>query len=168
MLPPVLRVQLTLHPWVAFGIMPLFAFWNAGGSFAGPEFAGPEAIRVLLGVVLGLVRGKPLGVFVKSWLLVKLKAGRLPHAMSWKSLGLIAVLAGVGFTMSVSKAMLVFNNPATLSVAKLGVLLASVVARTFGFVWGTVLVKPSLVSGTQLSADAPPMSIEKPKNWSRE
>jgi NhaA family Na+:H+ antiporter len=140
LLPPVLRVQWSLHPWVAYGIMPLFALANAGVSVAGLDLAGGSARWVLTGVVVALVVGKPLGVFSVSWVLVKTGLCRLPTGVTWPGVGLIALLAGIGFTMSVFIAMLAFDEPNTLAVAKLGVLIGSLVAGTLGLGWGGVYV----------------------------
>ncbi|WP_434667146.1 Na+/H+ antiporter NhaA [Paraburkholderia sp. A3BS-1L] len=138
LLPPVVRIQWALHPWVAYGIMPLFALANAGVSFTGLDLVRPESLRVFAGVALGLVMGKPFGVFCVSWLLVKSELCRLPTGVTWSGIGLVAILAGVGFTMSVFIAMLAFHEPHVLAVAKLGVLIGSLLAGIFGLSWGIV------------------------------
>lgn len=144
LLPPVLRVQWALHPWVAFGIMPLFALANAGVSFDGLNVLAGPAPWVLLGIVLALVVGKPAGVFGVSWLLVKLGLCRLPTGVSWRGIGLIALLAGIGFTMSMFVAMLAFSDESVLSVAKLGVLVGSLVSGCLGFAWGSVYMRKNV------------------------
>jgi Na+:H+ antiporter, NhaA family len=141
LLPPVLRVQWSLHPWVAYAIMPLFAFANAGVSVTGSGMASGEARWVLIGVALALVVGKPLGVFTTSWMLVKAGLCRLPTGVTWHGVALIALLAGIGFTMSVFIAMLAFDAPDMLAAAKLGVLIGSLVAGTFGLLWGAASAK---------------------------
>ena len=137
LLPPVLRVQWSLHPWVAYGIMPLFALANAGVHIAGVNLADGHARLVFIGVALALVVGKPLGVFSVSWVLVRIGLCRLPTGVTWSGIGLIALLAGIGFTMSVFIAMLAFDEPNALAAAKLGVLVGSLVAGIAGFTWGT-------------------------------
>jgi NhaA family Na+:H+ antiporter len=81
-LPPVVRVQAVLHPWVSFGIMPLFAFANAGAGFGGVDLSalGPQCM--ILVVALALVIGKPLGIVGATWPMVRLRLGRLPEGIS--------------------------------------------------------------------------------------
>lgn len=133
---PVTRVQRALHPWVAYGVMPLFALANAGVSLGGVDLGAPAAQSVLLGVLLGLVVGKPIGVVAVSWIAVRLGGARLPPGVTWGGVWLIGLLAGIGFTMSIFVAMLAFADAALLAAAKLGVLLASVVAACIGLGWG--------------------------------
>ncbi len=133
---PVTRVQRTLHPWVAYGVMPLFALANAGVSLGGIDLGAPAAHSVLLGVLLGLVVGKPIGIVAVSWLAVRLGGARLPPGVTWGGVWLIGLLAGIGFTMSIFVAMLAFDDAALLAAAKLGVLLASVIAACIGLGWG--------------------------------
>lgn len=138
MLPPVQRVQNSLHPWVAFGVMPLFALANAGVSLQGANLQDPLSHRVFMGVILALVLGKPIGVMLASFVLVKLNICRLPHGVTWAGIALVGLLAGIGFTMSIFIASLAFNDPALLSAAKLSVLGASAIAAVLGLVWGLV------------------------------
>ncbi|MBB3261635.1 NhaA family Na+:H+ antiporter [Paraburkholderia bannensis] len=142
LLPPVVRVQWALHPWVAYGIMPLFALANAGVPLSGVDFASDETVRIVLGVALALVVGKPVGVFVTSWILVRLGLCRLPTGMSWGGVGLVALLAGIGFTMSIFIATLAFPHQGTMDAAKLGVLLGSFVAGCAGLGWGLCCSRP--------------------------
>lgn len=138
LLPPVVRVQMALHPWVAFGIMPLFALANAGVSLGGIDLSATGPQWVMGGVALALVAGKPLGVVGVSWLMVRLGLCRLPPGVSWGGICLIGLLAGIGFTMSIFIAMLAFNDEALLGAAKLGVLLGSLIAAVLGLAWGVV------------------------------
>lgn len=139
LLPPLVRVQAALHPWVAFGVMPLFALANAGVRLDG--IALPEGeLLVMLGIFFGLVVGKPLGVVASCWLALKLGLCRLPRGMDWRTVWLVACLTGIGFTMSIFIASLAFADPAMLNAAKLGVLLASLVAGAVGLVLGRLLV----------------------------
>lgn len=135
-LPPVIRVQMALHPWVAFGVMPLFALANAGVTIDGVDLSLGGAQTVTLGVVLALVLGKPLGVVAASWLAVRLGWCRLPPGVNWSSVFLVGLLAGIGFTMSIFIATLAFDDANLLNAAKLGVLLASLVAAVLGLSWG--------------------------------
>lgn len=141
LLPPVVRVQMALHPWVAYGVMPLFALANAGVSLDGVDLAAGGTTSVMLGVALGLVLGKPLGILLSSWLLVRLGWCRLPAGMNWSWMWLIGCLAGIGFTMSIFIATLAFADASLLGAAKLGVLLASALAACLGLALGAVLVR---------------------------
>lgn len=141
MLPPVVRVQTALHPWVAFGIMPLFALANAGVGIEGVDLSVGGAHFIMLGVALALVAGKPLGVVGVTWLMVKFGWCRLPPGVSWDGVVLVGLLAGIGFTMSIFIAMLAFTDEGLLGAAKLGVLLSSLVAAVIGLGWGTVYIR---------------------------
>jgi len=140
MLPPVVRVQTALHPWVAYGIMPLFALANGGVSLTGADLSG-GAQYVALGVGMALVAGKPIGVIGATWLAVRLGWCRLAPGMSWSGVCLIGLLAGIGFTMSIFIAMLAFADEALLNAAKLGVLAATLIAATLGLGWGRLYVR---------------------------
>jgi NhaA family Na+:H+ antiporter len=139
-LPPVVRVQSALHPWVAYGIMPLFALANAGVSLTGVDPSAGGAQFVMLGVGLALVAGKPIGVVGATWLAVWLGRYRLAPGLSWGGVCLVGLLAGIGFTMSIFIAMLAFTDERLLNAAKLGVLLGSLVAAVLGLGWGAVYV----------------------------
>ncbi|MDQ3201084.1 MAG: Na+/H+ antiporter NhaA [Pseudomonadota bacterium] len=138
MLSPVQRIQMTLHPWVAFCIMPLFALANAGVSFAGADLDNALSQHVFIAVVLALVVGKPVGVVLASYLLVKMKMCELPTGVTWPGIVLVGLLAGIGFTMSIFIASLAFNDPALLAAAKLSVLCASAAAAIVGLTWGAL------------------------------
>ncbi len=140
MLPPVVRVQAVLHPWVAYGVMPLFALANAGVSFSGLGIDGTQSATVLViaGVTLGLVVGKPVGIMLVSTLMVKLGICRLPEGLTWRGVFTVGCLAGIGFTMSIFIATLAFGDPALLSAAKLSVLIASTSAAVIGLAVGHV------------------------------
>jgi Na+:H+ antiporter, NhaA family len=127
---PLGRFAHSLHGLVAFGIMPLFALANAGVALRGadaPAF-GPAAV----GVLLGLVIGKPLGITLFAWAAVRLRAADLPTGVAWPALAGVGVLGGIGFTMSLFVAELAFGAGALLASAKLGILAASLVAGLAG------------------------------------
>jgi NhaA family Na+:H+ antiporter len=148
-LPPVVRVQAALHPWVAFGIMPLFALANAGVTLGGVDLASGKALSVTAGVLVGLVVGKPIGIFLASWLSVRLGWCQLPADASWRGVLLVGCLGGIGFTMSIFTANLAFDSDALLNAAKLGVLGGSACAAVIGLVYGKLFVakpKPGLSS----------------------
>jgi NhaA family Na+:H+ antiporter len=141
--PPVVRVEAMLHPYVAFGIMPLFAFANAGVSLRGIDLASAAPRAVSGGIVLGLVLGKPLGIVLASLAAVRWKICGLPQGVRWRELLLLGLLGGIGFTMSMFIANLAFEDPRLLSAAKLGVLAGSAAAATLGFTLGRSRGGPS-------------------------
>ena len=141
MLPPVVRVQTALHPWVAYGIMPIFALANAGVSLDGIDLGTGGAQQVMIGVGVALVAGKPLGIIAVTWLMVRLGWCRLPPGVTWGGIALVGLLAGIGFTMSIFIAMLAFADENLLAGAKLGVLLGSSVAAILGLGWGAACVR---------------------------
>jgi NhaA family Na+:H+ antiporter len=134
--PPVERVQATLHPWVAFGIMPLFALANAGVSLQGLELRAAASMAVGAGIVSGLVLGKPIGIVLASFAAVRLKLCVLPAGVRWRHVLLVGLLGGIGFTMSIFIANLAFDDPRLLAAAKFAVLVASVLAATLGLLLG--------------------------------
>ncbi len=129
---PLVSLEDGLHPYVAWAIMPLFAFVNAGVSFKGFSF---ETLLggLPLGIFLGLVVGKQLGVSGMTWLALKLKWARLPKGVSLRQVLGVGFLAGIGFTMSLFIGMLAFEDPAYAPGIRFGVLLASLVAGTAGY-----------------------------------
>jgi NhaA family Na+:H+ antiporter len=144
---PVERVEHALHGWVAFGIMPLFAVANAGIPLAHASFSG-EPTRVFLGVVLGLVVGKPLGILVFCRLAAALGVVALPRGVTWAQVLLLGTTAGIGFTMALFIAHLALAPGALLETAKLGVLSASAVASMLSFAVGRAVLSSTRASGT--------------------
>ncbi len=140
LLPPVSRVQMALHPWVAYVIMPIFALANAGVSLTGTDLSASTRL-VMLGTAAALVAGKPLGIIGAAWIAVRLGLCRLAPGVSWGGVCLVGLLAGIGFTMSIFIAMLAFADEGLLNAAKLGVLLGSLVAAVLGLGWGVIYVR---------------------------
>ncbi|WP_150497777.1 Na+/H+ antiporter NhaA [Roseibium aquae] len=126
-LSPVERLEMTLHPWVGFVVMPVFALANAGVAIELGDFGQ----KIPIAIVAGLVLGKPLGVLGFSWLAVRSGLAVKPPDLSWPFLTAGAFLAGIGFTMSLFVASLAFD-PTTLGAAKLGILAGSTISATFG------------------------------------
>jgi NhaA family Na+:H+ antiporter len=129
---PLTRLEHQLHPWVAFGIMPVFAFANAGVSLAGITpaiFAGP----VPLGIAAGLFIGKQIGVFATVWLAVKAGLARPLAGATWPQLYGVALLTGVGFTMSLFIGTLAYDEPAYATATRLGVLGGSLLSAVAGY-----------------------------------
>lgn len=139
LLPPVFRLPAMLHPWVAFGVMPIFALANAGVQFGGMDLAATGPHTVFWGVLLALVLGKPLGVFLATFLAVKSGVSPLPEGINWRGVLLVGVLAGIGFTMAIFVGGLAFSDAALLSAAKLGILAASATAAIVGLVYGFIV-----------------------------
>lgn len=134
---PLRELEHDLHTVIAFGVLPLFAFVNAGISFAGMSFA--DLLHpVSLGVASGLFVGKQLGVFLLCLLAIRLGIAKLPEGASWGSLYGVAVLSGVGFTMSLFIDTLAFQNLPADTVfdfdARLGILLGSIASGVLGYI----------------------------------
>lgn len=134
---PLTHLEEKLHPWVAFLIMPLFAFANSGVSLHGLTMSVLFS-PVSLGIMAGLVIGKQLGVFSAVWLMVRMGWAKLPIGATWFSLYGIALLCGIGFTMSLFLGTLAFQEDAPMYLVKvrLGVLLGSMIS---GIIGATVL-----------------------------
>lgn len=126
-LSPIEQLELMLHPWVAFAILPIFALANAGVRVG----SAPIDPAVVTAVIAGLAIGKPLGIFTLSWLAVRLRLAVRPPSLTWPMLAAGGVLTGIGFTMALFIAELAFE-PVLLVSAKIGILAASVVAGAAG------------------------------------
>jgi NhaA family Na+:H+ antiporter len=129
---PLRHLEHTLHPWVAYWIMPLFAFANAGVSFAGMS-PGSLLEPLSLGIAAGLFLGKQVGVFGLSFLAVKARICRLPDGVGWAALYGMALLTGIGFTMSLFIGTLAFEGPALAAGVRLGVLAGTLLSALAGF-----------------------------------
>jgi NhaA family Na+:H+ antiporter len=134
-LAPLERLTEALHPWSAFVVMPVFAFANAGVAIDPTALSDPLALRVSLGVALGLLVGKPLGVTLVCWLAVRAGVAALPGGVGWAALLGAGILAGIGFTMALFITALAFEDPALAAASKLGVMAASVLATAGGVAW---------------------------------
>ncbi len=132
---PARRVEHGIHPWVAWLILPLFAFANAGVSLQGVTEGGLLSL-LPMGIAAGLLFGKPIGIMLFCWVSMKLKITRLPPGISFKHIAAVSVLCGIGFTMSIFLASLAFGNEnASMMVyAKIGILLGSVLSAVIGYV----------------------------------
>ena len=126
------RLEHGLHPWVAFGIVPIFALANAGVDL-GTDLGAALTSSLTLGITIGLIAGKPIGIVGASYLAVRLGLTELPGGAQWRHILGISLLGGIGFTMSLFIAGLAFDDPALLDRSKIGILLASAVAGTAGF-----------------------------------
>lgn len=133
-LSPVERLEMMLHPWVSFAIMPVFALANAGVAIARVDLWQPVSAAIFA----ALVFGKPIGVFAFTWLAVRLGLATRSPGLSWPLLAAGSLLTGIGFTMSLFIAGQAYA-PAMLTAAKIGILAGSVVAATAGLLMLTIL-----------------------------
>ncbi len=129
---PLVRLEHNLHGLSAFFIMPLFAFSNAGVLI---DFSTISAnLMIVLGVVFGLVIGKPIGIFGFTYLLTKLKIIKKPDNISWFEIIAVGFLAGIGFTMSIFITHLAFEDATIIAAVKLGIFIASFIAAVLGII----------------------------------
>jgi len=131
---PARRVEHGIHPWVAWLILPLFAFANAGVSLQGVTAEGVMSL-LPMGIAAGLLFGKPIGIMLFCWVSMKLKITRLPPGVNFKQIAAVSVLCGIGFTMSIFLASLAFGDAdaSMMIYAKIGILTGSVLAAVIGY-----------------------------------
>ncbi|KGF21695.1 Na(+)/H(+) antiporter NhaA [Prevotella bivia DNF00188] len=132
-LPPLQRLEHGMHPFVSFVIMPIFALANAGVNFVEMDIASIFSNNVALGVMLGLLLGKPIGVVASVWILVKLGIGKRSASMTWRRFIGLGFLASIGFTMSMFVTSLAFTDPALHVQAKVGIFAASILGGVIGY-----------------------------------
>lgn len=145
---PLHRLEHALHPWVAFGVLPIFAFANAGVSLAGLSTRDLSQ-AVPLGIMLGLFFGKQVGIFALCWLPVKLRIALLPPGVSWSQIYGGAILCGIGFTMSLFIASLAFgeNGGMHRGLERLAILIASLVSGLIGYLYLRLILPRTLDIG---------------------
>jgi NhaA family Na+:H+ antiporter len=136
------RLTRQLNDWVSFLVLPLFALANAGVTFSGGIARELLTSRIAWGILVGLVLGKPLGVWGFSRLAVRWRLAQLPNAVNWRQIGAVGMLAGIGFTVSIFISSLAFENDPHVAQAKTAVLAASVLSGVLGYV---ALRKPAQV-----------------------
>jgi Na+:H+ antiporter, NhaA family len=130
--PPLHEMEHALHPWVVFAIMPIFALANAGVPLGG-DIVEALTSPVALGIVLGLVVGKQLGITLFAWLAVRSGLSELPEGIGWRHVYGVGWLAGIGFTMSLFISDLAFSDASLIEDAKLGIECASLIAGVVGW-----------------------------------
>lgn len=130
---PLQRLEHLFHPWVAYLIVPLFAFSNAGVILDG-DIMSNIMTPISSGIILGLLLGKPMGIFIFSYLGVKIGFAQKPKKICWTQVVGIGFLGGIGFTMSFFVSQLAFFDPVILNQAKIAVLIASVMSGILGFI----------------------------------
>lgn len=131
-LTPLQRFEHSLHPWVSFFIMPVFALANAGVPLQ-KDFFDSLFNEISLGIIGGLFIGKQIGIFLFSWLAVKLNIAGLPSKVNWKQIYGAGILAGIGFTMSLFITNLAFTSEELSNIAKVGILTASLISGVTGY-----------------------------------
>lgn len=153
---PLSRMEHALHPWVAFLVIPIFGFANAGVSLAGITLESLLA-PLPLGIALGLIVGKQIGIFGFGWAAIKLGIATLPEKVSWRQLHALSLLAAIGFTMSLFIGNLAFADPATVDQVKIGVLSGSIIAAVAGY----LLLKAALPDEAEAEApeNADPLKV---------
>lgn len=130
---PLQEIEVALHPWVTFLVIPLFALSNAGVEI-GANFFADIVNPVSIGVFGGLVIGKVAGIVAFAWLFLRFNIASLPGELGWKHVIGIGLLAGVGFTMSLFITALAFTDPHMIAQTKYGILLASLSSGVFGVI----------------------------------
>ncbi|MCA8907239.1 MAG: Na+/H+ antiporter NhaA [Rhodospirillaceae bacterium] len=148
---PLKHLEHVLHPWVAFAVMPIFAFANAGIDLAGLGL-GDLLAPLPLGIAVGLIVGKQLGVFGFAYGGVRLGITRLPDGLSWREVYGLACTAGIGFTMSLFIGTLAFTDPEQMDAVKLGVLLGSLVSGVLGAVFLSAVSRRAVVPAAPANA----------------
>lgn len=139
---PVEVLEARLHPWVAYGVMPVFALANAGVTVAGLNFAADSpTVPLMAAVLVGLVAGKPIGIMAASAVAVRLGICRLPDGATWRGVAMVGCLAGIGFTMAIFIAALAFPDAGLLAAAKGAILAASLVAGVLGYAIGRMSLR---------------------------
>jgi len=129
---PLQRLMHALHPWVAFLILPLFAMGNTGLIFKGIVFSEAVSNPVIIGIIFGLVVGKPIGILLFSYLSVKTGIASLPQEVRWSHIFGGAMLGGIGFTMSLFLSELSFTDPHIIDYARIAILTGSILSAVFG------------------------------------
>jgi Na+:H+ antiporter, NhaA family len=129
---PLARLEHLLHPWTSYVVIPVFALANAGVSISRSSLGDALTSGITLGVVAGLVVGKTVGVTIFTWLATRTGITRLPEGVGWGQLVGVAALAGIGFTVSLFITSLAFQTQAIQDAAKVGILIASLLAGLLG------------------------------------
>jgi NhaA family Na+:H+ antiporter len=151
---PLQRLMYALHPWVAFMILPLFAMSNTGLTFHEMILSEMATNAVSLGIIFGLVFGKPLGIMLFSYIAVKTKAANLPKDVRWSHILGGGMLGGIGFTMSLLISDLSFSTSQILNLAKMAILSASVISAMIGIALLGIISATAPVESSSSSDDS--------------
>jgi Na+:H+ antiporter, NhaA family len=144
---PLESMKHALEPWVSFLILPLFAFLNAGVSFAGMSI-GMVLTPLPLGIALGLFAGKQAGIFAAAWLAVNAGIASLPDQVTWRQVYGTAILGGIGFTMSLFLGSIAFDHERYAASIRIGVLSGSILSGVTGYFWLRRTLPPETVTAT--------------------
>jgi NhaA family Na+:H+ antiporter len=140
---PLARLEHALHPWTSYLIIPLFALANAGVELGGSAIADAVGSRVALGVIAGLIIGKPVGITIASYAAVRLGWASLPRETNWRQIIAVGMIAGIGFTVSLFITGLAFGEPGLIDEAKIGILAGSALIGSLGlFALARATVQP--------------------------
>jgi NhaA family Na+:H+ antiporter len=150
---PLVRLEESLHPWVTFGVLPLFAFANAGVSLAGMTLEHVFS-EIPMGIALGLFLGKPIGIFGFAFIAIALGTASKPDGSTWPQIFGVSILGGIGFTMSLFIGMLAFVDAERAAEIRIGVLLGSILSATVGYMV-LRMVTPAVVSVKPKAEKAP-------------
>ncbi len=132
---PLQRMEHEMHHWVIFFVMPIFALANAGISMSLDELTIAITSPITIGVALGLLIGKPIGITLVAWLAVKMKMAHLPENTRWREIFGVGILAGIGFTMSMFITNLAYADSLLVAEAKAGIFIASLLAGIIGYIF---------------------------------
>ena len=138
---PLQHLEHNLHGWVSYLIMPVFALANAGVIF---NFSGDSNIVLSVNIALSMIIGNVIGIFLFSWLSIKLKISELPENVNFKQLIGVSFLGGLGFTMSLFINNLAYTDPVLVDSAKMGILIGSLIAGTLGYITIRMTIKPGV------------------------
>jgi Na+:H+ antiporter, NhaA family len=139
---PSYKLQHFLHKPVAFIILPLFALANTGITFT-PGWQHQLVLKNSLGIIIGLVLGKPIGIVLFTFAAIKLKISKLAEDINWKHIIGASILGGIGFTMSIFITLLAFNNDEIVTGSKIAILFSSVIAGLIGYIYLLAVTKKS-------------------------
>ena len=130
---PMERLESTIHPWVSFLVLPVFALANAGIIFTSETVSAAASSSVTLGIAAGLLAGKVVGIVGFTWLAIRLRLASLPSAVNWRHVLGVAALCGMGFTVSLFVSAIAFDDAGLVDQAKIGVFGASLLAGAAGY-----------------------------------
>jgi len=136
------RLELAIGPWVRFAVLPVFAFANAGVSLAGMTLAHVTS-AIPMGIALGLLIGKPVGIYAFSLAAIRMRLARKPEGATWPQIFGVAILGGIGFTMSLFIGMLAFTDAERAAEIRIGVLLGSLAAALAGYLVLRAVTRPA-------------------------
>jgi NhaA family Na+:H+ antiporter len=137
------RTESRIHPWVSYLVIPVFAVANAGVEVSGSALHAAVTSEIALGIGLGLVVGKPLGIFLAAWLAVRAHIADLPEAIGWSHIAGAGLLGGIGFTVSLFITALAFDTPVLIDDAKIGIFTGSIVSGLLGLAWLWFVARPA-------------------------